>query len=127
MSIKTIKRIKFFAMIIIPIIAIETVAVLEFRLQIQPEMASPIYPVLFLILAVSIFRYRRRCRECGVWNSMKEVSREEINRMEHPQTGSRANKKREKRKAYQVRTVITKKCTRCGEERLYEIIKEVKE
>ena len=125
MSVKAITRIKFFLMIIIPILAIEAVAWMEYIFIIQPEIASFIYPGLFVALAISIIRYKRRCRKCGTWNSVKEVSREEINRMEHPQEESK--RKGAKRRAFQVRICITKQCRHCGHERPYEVIKEVKE
>ena len=120
MSIKTITRIKFIVMIIVPAIAVLMLAQLEWRLILLPEIASPVYLVLFFVLAISIFRYMRRCKACGVWNSVREISREEINRMEHPQ------ERKAQRKVFQVRFNVMKRCKHCEQERLYEIIKEIK-
>lgn len=62
----------------------------------------------------------RRCKECGAWNAMKVISYEELNRMELAQKSS-------KRKVYQVRYKVTKRCKHCAAERDRDIIRKVKE
>ena len=109
-------------MIIVPIIAELTLVNLEYKRVIETEYTYPLHFLFVVFIVVSIIRYRRRCYECGKWQAVKETSREEINRMEHPRKKTR----RGKPKVYQVRLNVWKQCRHCGAERLDEIIRNIK-
>ena len=124
MKIKTLTRIKFTAMIIVPILAELTLVNLEYKRIIPlPGPMFPVHAALYAFIVVSAIRYRRRCYECGRWQAVKETSREEINRMEHPSKKTR----RKRPKRYQVRINVYKQCKHCGKKRMDETIKEIKE
>ncbi len=120
MSIKMLTRLKFALMIIFPVIIEIRLIILEWRRAIYAEMMFPAHAALYIFLVISIIRYIRRCRECGAWCAVKEISREEINRMLHPN-------KNPNRNVYQVRYNVMKQCKLCGKVRPYEIVREVKE
>lgn len=121
MSVKKLTVLKFIAMVIAPFIFEFVLLDLEYSGKIQPDQNALLHLLFYSLLAVSLYKFCLRCKKCGRWHALKEISREEINRMEHPTSG------RVKHKKLQVRFSVVKKCKYCGDERLYEATKEIRE
>lgn len=121
MSVKMLTVLKFIAMVIAPFIFEFVLLDLEYSGKIQPDQNALLHLVFYSLMAVSLFKFLRRCKKCGRWHALKEISRKEVNRMERPvATGA-------KYKKLQVRFAVIKKCKFCGDERLYEDTKEIRE
>lgn len=121
MSIKKLTVLKFIAMVVAPFLFEFVLLDLEYSGGIRPDQNALLHLLFYSLMAVSLYKFFHRCKKCGRWHAVKEISREEINRMEHPTSG------RAKRKKFQVRFAVIKKCKFCGDEKLYEVVKEIVE